>query len=136
MPIQRLTSPAAIARVAADPNLVHLDVRSVPEFEAGHAPAAYNIPLMHMGPTGMTQNPAFAEEVARHFSKDQAILLSCKAGGRSARAAALLAGLGFTNLLDQIGGWSGGNGDPGWVAAGGPSTTETLPGRSYAELKG
>lgn len=122
--------------VAREPDLVHLDVRSVPEFEAGHAPAAYNIPLMHMGPGGMTPNPRFAEEVAARFPKDTPILVACKAGGRSARAANVLAGLGFTRLFDHVGGWSGGNGDPGWVAAGGPATTSTLPGRSHAELKG
>lgn len=94
------------------------------------------IPLMHMGPGGMTPNPRFAAEVAARFPKDAPIMLSCKAGGRSARAAAVLADLGFTRLLDQIGGWGGGNGDPGWVAAGGPATTETLPGRAHAELKG
>jgi rhodanese-related sulfurtransferase len=136
MPIQRLNSPEAIAMVAREPDLVHIDVRSVPEFEAGHAPAAYNIPLMHMGPGGMTPNPDFAAEVAARFPKDTAILLSCKAGGRSARAAAVLAGLGFTQLFDQIGGWSGGNGDAGWVAAGGPASTAALPGRTHAELKG
>lgn len=135
MPIQRLTSPEAIARVQSDPDLVHLDVRSIPEFEAGHAPAAYNIPLLHMGPGGMVPNPDFAAEVQARFATDTQILISCKAGGRSARAAALLEGLGFVRLADQIGGWSGGNGDVGWVAAGGPATAETLPGRAHAELK-
>lgn len=135
MPIQRLTTPEAIAAVASDPELVHIDVRSVPEFEAGHAPGAYNIPLMHMGPGGMSPNPQFAAEVEAHFAKGQQILLSCKAGGRSARAAALLEGLGYSKLLDHVGGWSGGNGDAGWAAGGGPSATAALPGRDYAALK-
>ena len=30
-----------------------LDVRSVEEFEAGHASGAWNIPLFHRGPAGM-----------------------------------------------------------------------------------
>jgi rhodanese-related sulfurtransferase len=136
MPIQRLSTPEAIAKVASEGDLVHIDVRSVPEFEAGHAPNAYNIPLMHMGAGGMVPNPEFAAEVQAHFkNKDQQILVSCKAGGRSARAAAVLEGLGYTRLLDQVGGWSGGNGDGGWVAGGGPSTTTTLPGRDHASLK-
>lgn len=135
MPIERLNTPDAIARVQGDPSLVHIDVRSVPEFEAGHAPNAYNIPLMHMGAGGMTPNPSFVAEVQAHFPPDTKILLSCKAGGRSARAAALLEGLGYTQLADHIGGWGGGNGDPGWVAGGGPSTTETLPGRGHDALR-
>lgn len=135
MPIQRLSTPDAIAKVAAEPDLVHIDVRSVPEFEAGHAPNAYNIPLMHSGPAGFVPNPMFAAEVETHFRKDTPILVSCKAGGRSARAAALLEQLGFSRLFDQVGGWSGGNGDGGWVAGGGPSGTATLPGRDHASLK-
>jgi len=133
MPVQRLSTADAIAR-SADPKLIHIDVRSVPEFEAGHAPGAYNVPLMHLGPAGMTPNPAFEAEILAHFPKDAPIMLSCKAGGRSARAAAILEGLGYTQLADHIGGWGGGNGDPGWAAGGGPSTTQTMPGRSHAEL--
>lgn len=135
MPIQRLSSGEAIERVTAEPRLVHIDVRSEPEFVAGHAPNAYNLPLLHAGPAGMTPNPRFAEEVAAAFpDKDTAIMVSCKAGGRSARAAAVLEGLGYTKIADHIGGWSGGNGDPGWVVSGGPSTTTTLPGHGYEEL--
>lgn len=135
MTVRRLTSPDAISLAATDPSLVHIDVRSVPEFEAGHAPSAYNIPLMHMGPGGMVPNASFAAEVEARFPKDTPIMVSCKAGGRSARAAALLEGLGYTRLSDHIGGWGGGNGDPGWVAAGGPAATTALPGRDYAALK-
>jgi rhodanese-related sulfurtransferase len=136
MTIQRLSTQEAIERVTGDPSLVHIDVRAEQEFAAGHAPAAYNVPLMHMGPGGMTPNPDFAAEVARAFpDKDTPILLSCKAGGRSARAAAVLAGLGYTRLADQVGGWGGGNGDVGWAAGGGPCSTEAAPGRTYAELK-
>ena len=137
MPIQRLSSREAIERVASDAALVHIDVRSEPEFAAGHAPGAYNVPLMHMGPAGMTPNPDFTDEVESAFpDKDTPILVSCKAGGRSARAADALEALGYSQLADHIGGWGGGNGDPGWVAAGGPGATQTQPGRSYPELKG
>lgn len=137
MPIQRLSSREAIERVAADARLVHIDVRSEQEFAAGHAPAAYNVPLMHAGPAGMTPNPDFTAAVERAFpDKDTPILLSCKAGGRSARAAAALEALGYRQLADQVGGWGGGNGDAGWTASGGPSSTTAQPGRTYAEIKG
>ncbi len=136
MPIQRLSSREAIERVASEPRLVHIDVRSEPEFAAGHPPGAYNVPLMHMGPGGMTPNPDFTAEVTRAFpDKDTPILLSCKAGGRSAKAAAALAAAGYTRLADHVGGWAGGNGDAGWVASGGASAATAEPGRSYAELK-
>ena len=136
MPIQRLQSQQAIER-ARDAALVHIDVRSEPEFAAGHAPNAFNVPLMHMGGGGMTPNPNFAADVQRAApDKDAAIMVSCKAGGRSAKAAAVLEGLGYRDIWDQVGGWGGGNGDAGWEASGGPKTTATLPGRSYQEIKG
>lgn len=136
MPIQRINTQQAIAR-ASDAALVHIDVRSEPEFAAGHAPNAWNVPLMHMVGGGMTPNPDFAADVQRAVAdKNAAILVSCKAGGRSARAAAVLEQLGYTNIADHVGGWGGGNGDAGWAAGGGPSTTKTLPGRSYKEIKG
>jgi rhodanese-related sulfurtransferase len=137
MPIQRLNSQQAIERVAREAALVHIDVRSEPEFAAGHAPNAYNVPLMHMGPGGMTPNPNFAADEQRAVAdKDAAILVSCKAGGRSAKAAAVLEGLGYRNIADHVGGWGGGNGDAGWAASGGPSSTTALPGRSYKDLQG
>ncbi len=136
MPIQRLSSGEAIERTAADKSLVHIDVRSEPEFAAGHAPGAYNLPLLNAAPGGMTPNPRFIEEVTAAFpDKDTPIMVSCKAGGRSARAATVLESLGYTKIADHIGGWSGGNGDLGWLASGGPSTTEALPGHSYLELR-
>ncbi|WP_420829532.1 rhodanese-like domain-containing protein [Nannocystis pusilla] len=58
-----------MAKVSSEGDLVHIDVRSVPEFEAGHAPNAYNIPLMHMGAGGMVPNPEFAAEVQAHFKR-------------------------------------------------------------------
>lgn len=136
MPIQRLTSQQAIER-ANDAALVHIDVRSEQEFAAGHAPNAYNVPLMHMGAGGMTPNPNFAADVQRAVpDKATPVMVSCKAGGRSAKAAAVLEGLGYRDISDQVGGWGGGNGDAGWTASGGPSTSATLPGRSYKDIAG
>lgn len=127
MPVQIITSAEAIALVDGD--AIILDVRSIPEFEAGHAPGAYNIPLMHMQGGGMTPNAAFAEQVAARLPKDRTIVVACKAGGRSARAAAVLVQLGFERVLDHSGGWSGNATDVGWVRSGGPQTTQTEPGR-------
>src|SRR5688572_24154590 len=88
MPVDKIDSSRAKALLAAD--AVYLDVRTIPEFEAGHAPGAYNIPLMHAAPGGMQPNPKFADAVAAAFAKDQALVVACKAGGRSARASAML----------------------------------------------
>ncbi len=111
-----------------------LDVRSIPEFEAGHVPGAYNIPLLHAGPGGMQPNPEFVDVVQRSLGRDRPLLVACKAGARSARAAAILEQLGYRTIYDYAGGWSGNGADPGWVAAGGPTTTTPAEGRTYAEL--
>ncbi len=132
MPVQIISSAEAIALLDSD--AIFLDVRTVQEFDAGHAPGAYNIPLLETQSGGMQPNPAFADEVAAALPRDRTIVVSCKAGGRSAKAAAVLEGLGFERVLDQGGGWSGNPTDGGWVCGGGPQTTETQPGRGHREL--
>lgn len=132
MPARIITSAEAIALVGSD--AVFLDVRSVPEFEAGHAPGAYNIPLLEMRGGQLVPNARFADEVAAALPKDETIVVSCKAGGRSAKAAAILDQLGFAKVLDHGGGWGGNPTDPGWARSGGPQTLEHEAGRSHREL--
>lgn len=116
--------------------VVYLDVRTVPEFEGAHAPGAYNIPVLHRGALGMTENPRFVAEVEAAFTdKGQEILVACRAGGRGARAVAAMRAAGYTAVVDYPGGWGGNKSDAGWAAGGGPSTTDTEAGHGYAELK-
>jgi rhodanese-related sulfurtransferase len=119
---------------------VYVDVRSIPEFEAGHPAGAYNVPLMHQGPAGMTPNPEFLEVMQRAFPRDAKLLVSCKAGGRSARAASVLESAGFTQIVDQTAGYEGkpdasGRMLPGWRPAGLPVTRDAAPGHGYEALK-
>jgi len=136
--VERISPKDAKARL--DEGWTYLDVRSVPEFEQGHPAGAYNVPLMHMGAGGMEPNPDFIAAVEASFPKDAKLVLGCKAGGRSFRAAQQLEARGYTHVLDQRGGWSGAT-DPfgraleaGWEQEGLPSATDAEPGRSWAEL--
>jgi rhodanese-related sulfurtransferase len=118
---------------------VYLDVRSVPEFAGGHPTGAYNVPLLDMGPGGMVENPNFLAVVEKNFPRDAKLVVGCKAGGRSARAAALLERAGYTNLVDQKNGYEGtplptGGVEPGWRPKGLP-TTQAAAGRAYDALK-
>jgi rhodanese-related sulfurtransferase len=133
MAVQKIDSSQAKALVAGD--AVYLDVRTIPEFEAGHAPGAYNVPLMHAAPGGMQPNPKFADAVAQAFARDRTIVVACKAGGRSARAVAVLEQLGFTQVRDYAGGWGGNATDPGWPASGGEVSTANEPGRTWKDLE-
>jgi rhodanese-related sulfurtransferase len=81
-----------------------IDVRDAAEFAAGHLPNARNIPLDKL-----------AERVGEiEKFKEQAILVCCTAGMRSAKGCAELGKLGFAKVNSLAGGVDA------WVAAGYP----------------
>lgn len=119
---------------------VYLDVRSEPEFELGHAPGALNVPLLHHGPAGLTANPEFQAVMEAAFARDAKLLVACKTGGRSLRAATLLEQAGFTNVREMRPGWEGGKDafgrpEPGWSKKGLPVETGLPEGQRYADVK-
>lgn len=71
--------------VAAGARLV--DVRSPEEFSAGHLPGARNIPVDELS--------GRLDEIG---PRDQPVVVYCASGGRSASAARMLAGAGFTRV--------------------------------------
>ena len=104
-----------------DPEYIYLDVRSIPEFEAGHPPRAINIPLMHFSPgLGMSPNEDFPAVVEATLPKDAKIVIGCKSGGRSANACQILSQMGYTNVANVRGGFVGQTDnfgrmvEPGW----------------------
>lgn len=134
--------PAEVrARLAAEPDLVFLDVRSVEEFEQGHVPGAYNIPVLFRTNLGMQPNPGFVAEVERHFPRETKLVVGCRSGVRSVRACELLEARGYTTLVNLLGGFHGATDpqgrlvEPGWASAGFESSANARPGRSYAELR-
>ena len=132
-------SPAE-AHALLSEGYVYVDVRTEAEFTAGHPLGAYNVPVMLAGGGGMQPNPAFVEVMRASFAKDAKIVVGCKAGGRSLRAATALLGDGFTNVIDQRAGWDGARDafgqvtEPGWSPAGLPSETGEPAGRGYGSL--
>jgi len=124
-----------------DPEYIYLDVRSVPEFEAGHAKGAINIPILHFTPgAGMTPNPEFAEVVDAALGKDAKLLVGCKSGGRSARACELMSQMGYTNVANIRAGFVGAmdnNGrvvEPGWSLLNLPTCAECSDDARYEVL--
>lgn len=119
----------------------YLDVRSIPEFEAGHPPGAANVPLLHSQAGRMQPNPDFQRVVEANFPKDSRLVVGCKSGGRSAQAAALLEAAGYTQINDVAGGFHGQRDmlgrvtAPGWVDANLPVETAAAAGNSYADLE-
>ena len=141
MSVKRVSPEEANALVEQE-GYAYVDVRSIPEFESGHPAGAYNIPVAHMTARGMQPNSSFLEEVAATFPKDAKLVLGCKTGGRSLRAAQALLNAGYENVVDQRAGMVGKRDafgqleEPGWQAAGLEVATEAESGRSYAELTG
>jgi rhodanese-related sulfurtransferase len=113
---------------------VYVDVRSIPEFDAGHPTGAYNVPLNHMGPAGMAPNPEFMAVMEKAFPKDAKLVLGCQGGGRSLRAAGMLEQAGWTSVVDQRAGFVG-HGEPGWRPAGLPVSNDSPAGHTYEGLK-
>ena len=131
-------SPQEVAeRLERDPRVRYVDVRSVREFEQGHPPGAINVPLSDHDASGqMVPNPRFLEVMQRSFPRDAPIVTGCAMGGRSLRAAQMLAAAGFTDVADMIGGFSGKRMppvEPGWVDAGLPVRTDGVSYRDVLE---
>ena len=135
MTVKRV-SPEEATQLIDDEGYLYVDVRSLPEFDAGHPAGAYNVPLMHQGPAGMMPNPDFLAVMETAFPKTAKLVVGCKAGGRSARAAAMLEAAGFTNVVDQKAGYEGPSPlEPGWRPKGLPTSAQAAADRTYEGLR-
>ena len=85
-------TPAELAAAAPRPRII--DVREPDEFtgELGHVPGAELVPLSTL------------EDRARTWSTNQPLVVVCRSGARSARAAIALIGLGFADVSNLAGG--------------------------------
>lgn len=119
MAITRI-SPAEAATKMLE-GATYVDVRTAEEFEEGHPEGAVNVPW---------PAPEFLAAMNALFTKsDPQIVLGCRSGNRSMRAAEALAADGWGPLFEQRAGWDGAR-DPfgtvvevGWARAGLPVAT-------------
>jgi rhodanese-related sulfurtransferase len=136
---KRVTSKEASELMAE--GWTYLDVRSIPEFEDAHPAGSANIPLLHSQGGRMVPNADFQRVVQANFAPDAKLVVGCKMGGRSAQAVGLLTSLGYQNLVDVRGGFSGerdGLGRtvvPGWSESGLPVGKGSEAGLPYADLE-
>lgn len=119
----------------------YLDVRTEAEFEEGHPEGAYNVPVQHAEGSGMIENPDFLRVMRATFANDAKLVVGCKSGVRSQRAAKALVEAGFTNVVEQRAGWAGVRSpfgelkEKGWQGSGLPSEEGSPAGRCYADLR-
>jgi rhodanese-related sulfurtransferase len=123
-----------------DQGYVYLDVRSEPEFEQGHVPGALNVPLMHQAAGGMTANAEFMQVVEGSFAKHEKLIVGCKSGARSQRAARMMLEAGFRRLCELETGFDGsrdafGRVKPGYARLGLPIETGKPSGQAYQDVK-
>lgn len=93
-------SAADFAATVATPGVVTIDVRTPPEFAAGHIPGAINIDV---------ESPAFDTQIAT-LDKATTYAIYCHSGRRSGIAAGRMTDAGFTSVVDLDGGiqtWTG-----------------------------
>jgi rhodanese-related sulfurtransferase len=132
--------PAEALRLIEEEGYLYLDVRSEPEYAAGHPAGAHNVPLMVPGPRGMAQNPDFLDLVEALYPKHTKIVAGCRSGRRSLRAAEMMIAAGFVTVVDQKAGFDGERDafgqviERGWGPLGLPSEAVTAGG-SHAELQ-
>ncbi len=133
--IVRLSPAEAHERVQA--GYVYVDVRTEAEFAEGHPAGSYNVP----GPGGVAPNADFVRVMNQLFPRDAKIVVGCRSGGRSLRAAHALVADGYTNVVDQRAGWDGVRDtfgqmtEAGWSRVGLPTERGATPGKTYSDLK-
>src|SRR5712692_2461861 len=108
MEIKRITPEQTKELLDSNTGYIYLDVRTVPEFDAGHVWGAKNVPVAEPDSYGRMQlNPRFVETVEANFDKNVKCITGCQKGGRSLKAAELLLTAGFPQVLDMRGGYGG-----------------------------
>ena len=137
MPVTRV-SPEEARKLMETEGYVYVDVRSIPEFEAGHPHGAYNVPWTHLDASGSFPNDDFLRVMETAFGKDAKLVVGCKTGGRSLAAAQALVAEGFAHVVDQRAGYLGTVGpqgpESGWAPKGFPTSQTAEPGRAWSDL--
>jgi rhodanese-related sulfurtransferase len=90
-----LPAAAYKSKLESLPNAQLIDVRTPAEYAQGHIQGFGNIDFM---------NSDFKEQVQSKLKKDQPVMMYCRSGRRSAKAAELLQSLGFNEIYDLQGG--------------------------------
>lgn len=87
---QKISQEEARERMEAG-DVIVLDVREQEEYDSGHIPGAVLLPL------GAIDGESAAEAIPK---KDATVLVYCRSGSRSKRAAKALAELGYTDVYE------------------------------------
>jgi rhodanese-related sulfurtransferase len=141
MAIKEITPQQSNDILAANSDVVYIDVRSEREFANGHPAGAVNIPVAFADPArGMMANPDFVKVIEANFPRDKKIIVGCQAGPRSTAASRMLEQAGYQDVSNMLGGFGGMRDQmgtviaAGWAASGLPVSQDNGDGVSYASI--
>ena len=87
---RQISPEEAMELMKSESNYIILDVRTPDEFAAGHIPGAINV----------ANESIVSKEPVELPDKDQLILVYCRSGNRSKKAAEKLVNMGYTNIVE------------------------------------
>ena len=137
--VERISAEEA-KRLVEEAGYRYLDVRPPEEFAAGHPRGAENIPFRISTASGVVPNPEFVTMASAVYPHATPLVVGCKAGVISRKAAAALVSAGFTRVVELRCGFDGARNafgqitEPGWRQQGFP-VEQRAEGKSYVELK-
>ena len=143
MAIKQITPCEAKESLEKNEGYVYLDVRSEEEFEKGRPTDSINIPLKQLNQEFrmLQDNPDFVAVVEANFSKDAKLIVGCASGPRSQMACEMLEGVGYEDLANVVGGYSGARDmvgnltQEGWVQLGFPTASGEAGEQGYSALQ-
>ncbi len=91
--IVRITAPALVEQLKSEQPPQVVDVRAEKEWEGGHIPGSWNLPLPHL------------RDRLAELPDDRPLVVHCEGGYRSAIASSLLAQAGGRAVFDLVGGY-------------------------------
>jgi rhodanese-related sulfurtransferase len=116
LPLDRNIDAAAAYRMVTVQKVPLVDVRTVQEYQfVGHVPGAYNVPAFLWGrwddrkkSFALDPNPEFVAQFSARFpDRNAAVVLMCRSGHRSAKAARLLVAAGYARVYQMWEGFEG-----------------------------
>lgn len=133
-------SPTEAASLLRD-GWAYVDVRPPEEFADGHPEGAFNVPVDFELVEGRAPNEEFLAVMRAAFPASARLVVGCKAGRASMRAARLLTEAGYAHVVEQRAGWDGARGtfgervEDGWAQLALPRATGDDDERGWDALR-
>ena len=101
--IREMSAAEVLEVMKSNADVIYLDVREPNEWNLGRLPNAMHIPRGNL-----------ESNIEARVDRDQAVIIYCARGNRSALAAVTLQEMGYTNVASMADGWGG------WIGVDGP----------------